>query len=158
MTRALITALFLSALIAPASAQLIASSDAPIDITGESAEIEDNVVTWTGEVRAVQGEAILTANTLIAEFGDEGEFKTILVIGAVRYSNGAEAITGEKGVFDSVLRTITITENVLLTQDRQVMAAGKVIYWVDTGRVQFTPQPGGRIRGVFYTKSIGEQF
>ncbi|MFQ5563337.1 MAG: LptA/OstA family protein [Parvularculaceae bacterium] len=157
MIRILSAALTVLAFVAPANAQLTPSSDEPVDITGETAELQDNVATWSGDVRVVQGEAILTTSRLIAELDDEGDFKTIRAEGAVRYSNGDEAITGERAVYDAASRTITITENVIVTQGRQVMAAGKVIYWVDTGRVRFAPAPGGRIRGVFYTKSVGQQ-
>lgn len=157
MIRTLPIALVALAFAQPAAAQLVASSTEPVDITGDTAELQDNVATWTGDVRVVQGEAILTTAKLIAELDDEGDFKTIRAEGAVRYSNGDEAITGEHAVYDAAARTITITENVIVTQGRQVMAAGKVIYWVDTGRVQFAPAPGGRIRGVFYTNSVSQQ-
>ena len=50
----------------PANAQLIAESDEPIDITGDSLELIDDVATWTGNVRAVQGVAILTSDRLVA--------------------------------------------------------------------------------------------
>ena len=69
----------------------------------------------------------------------------------MRYSNGAEAITGRRGVYDDVARTITMTEDVLVTQGRQVMSAGKVVYWIDSGQVRFYPEEGRRIRGIFYT-------
>jgi len=137
----------------PAAAQLAASSDEPIDITGDTAEFNDNIVIWSGNVRIVQGEAILTARRIEAELNDDGDFDRIHAIGAVRYSNGKEAIAGERAVYDSVARTITMTENVILTQGRQVMSAGSVVYWIDTGKVKFTPGAGQRIRGIFYTGS-----
>lgn len=135
----------------PAFAQLAPEGDGPIDITGQTAEFQDNFAVWSGEVRVIQGEAILTTDRLEAALNDEGDFETITAIGSVRYSNGKEAITGERGVYDSVERTITVTDDVLVTQGKQVMAAGKVIYWIDTGKVRFFPEEGTRIRGVFYT-------
>lgn len=141
----------------PAAAQLIAESDAPIDITGDSAEFQDDFAVWTGNVSVVQGEGVLTTKRLEATLSEEGDFETIVAIGDVRYSNGSEAITGERGVYDGTARTITISENVIVTQGQQVMAAGQVVYWVDTGRVQFFPEAGRRIRGIFYTQSNEEQ-
>ena len=141
---------------APVTAQLLAAgaSNEPVDITGDTAEFLDNHATWTGHVRVVQGEAILTTERLEATLTEAGDFETIVAIGAVRYSNGKEAITGERAVFNETTRTITITENVIVTQGKQVMSAGKITYWVDTGKVLFTPEAGKRIRGIFFT---GEQ-
>ncbi len=137
----------------PAAAQLIAAGDSkePVDITGDTAEFQDNNAIWTGNVRVVQGEAILTSERLEAVLTEEGDFETIIAIGSVRYSNGKEAITGEHAVFDNMARTIVMTENVIVTQGKQVMSAGKITYWVDTGKVLFTPEAGKRIRGLFFT-------
>ena len=152
----LITALTTLAFGSTASAQLAPSSDEPVDITGSMAEFEDNLATWTGNVRIVQGESILTADRIEAELNDDGDFDRIHAFGTVRYSNGKEAITGEKGVYDAVNRTITITKNVILTQGKQVMSAGAVTYWVDSGKVRFEPESGERIRGVFYTERVDD--
>lgn len=140
-----------------AHAQLVAESDEPIDITGDAAEFQDNLAVWTGNVRVLQGEGILTTDRLEADINDEGDFDNIRAIGSVRYSNGKEAITGERALFDNTARTITVTENVIVTQGKQVMAAGAVTYWVDTGKVKFLPAPGKRIRGIFYTGSDDKQ-
>jgi lipopolysaccharide export system protein LptA len=149
----------LTALFGAASAQLIAAGDSkePIDITGDTAEFQDNNAVWTGNVRVVQGETILTSERLEAVITDEGDFETITAIGSVRYSNGKEAITGERAVFNDATRTIVITENVIVTQGKQVMSAGKITYWVDTGKVFFTPEAGKRIRGLFFTGKSDEQ-
>lgn len=141
-----------AAVVAPANAQLSADSDAPIDITGDVAEFQDNRAVWTGNVRVVQDASILTANRLDAEISEEGDLREIVATGNVRYSNGTEAITGERGVYNEAERTITISENVIVTQGKQVMSAGAVTYWIDTGKVKFAPAPGQRIRGIFYTE------
>ena len=143
----------------PAAAQLIAAGDSnePIDITGNTAEFQDNAAVWTGNVRVVQGEAILTTERLEATLSDEGDFETITAIGAVRYSNGKEAITGERAVFNDAARTIVITDNVIVTQGKQIMSAGKITYWVDTGKILFTPEAGKRIRGLFFTGESDKQ-
>ncbi len=140
-----------------AAAQLAPQvSDAPIDITGDRLEVVDDVATWVGNVRAVQGEAILTAEKLVADLDDEGAFKRIRAEGTVRYSNGKEAIAGKVGVYDADERTITISEDVVVTQGEQVMTGGELIYWVDSGRLLFTAPSGRRIRGIFYAKRSGE--
>ncbi|HBK92422.1 MAG TPA: hypothetical protein DDZ68_12195 [Parvularcula sp.] len=137
----------------PASAQLAPTeSDAPIDITGDRLEVENDVATFIGNVRAVQGPAILTAERLVADLDDKGSFTKIRAQGTVRYSNGKEAITGARALFDDTARTITISENVVVTQGEQVMTGGELVYWIDTGKIVFTAQAGKRIRGIFHAK------
>ncbi len=133
-----------------AQAQFAANSDAPIDITGDAAEFQDNVSVWTGNVRVVQEESILAADRLEANVSDDGDFSSITATGSVRYSNGKEAITGKRLFFDNEARTITVSENVIVTQGKQVMSAGAVTFWIDTGMVKFAPAAGRRIRGIFY--------
>ncbi len=136
-----------------AGAQLApVDSDAPIDITGDRLEVENDVATFLGNVRAVQGPAILTADRLVADLDDKGSFTKIHATGTVRYSNGKEAITGARALFDDKARTITISENVVVTQGDQVMTGGELVYWIDTGRILFTAPAGKRIRGIFYAK------
>jgi len=144
---ALATALFSGS----AGAQLASiDSDAPIDITGDRLEVENDVATFLGNVRAVQGPAILTADRLVADLDDKGSFTKLRAVGTVRYSNGKEAITGARALFDDKARTITISDNVVVTQGEQVMTGGELVYWVDTGRILFTASAGKRIRGIFY--------
>ena len=136
-----------------AEAQLASiDTDEPIDITGDRLEVENDVATFIGNVRAVQGPAILTAERLVADLDDKGSFTKIHAVGTVRYSNGKEAITGARAVFDDVNRTITVSENVVVTQGEQVMTGGELIYWVDSGKILFTAPSGKRIRGIFYAK------
>lgn len=151
MKRMLIFAAALALPVATAHAQLASNSDAPVDVSGDTAEFSDNVAIWTGNVRVVQEESILVADRLEADISEDGDFSTITATGSVRYSNGKEAITGKRAVFDNTARTITMSENVIVTQGKQVMSAGSVVFWIDTGKVKFLPEPGQRIRGVFYT-------
>lgn len=133
-----------------ANAQFAPESNEPIDVTGDSAVFQDNVVVWTGNVRVVQEQSILAADRVEADVSDDGDFSSITATGSVRYSNGSEAITGKRLIFDNEARTITVTENVILTQGKQVMSAGAVTFWIDTGMVKFSPAEGRRIRGIFY--------
>lgn len=139
------------------SAQLIANSDEPVDITGDSLELVDDIATWQGNVRALQGEAILTADKLVATLDDDGGFRTITALGGVRYSNGKEVVAGERAVYDAVERSITISENVVVTQGETVMTGGVLVYWLDTGRITFNAPEGQRIRGIFHSKSGAPQ-
>ncbi|MEE2691110.1 MAG: LptA/OstA family protein [Pseudomonadota bacterium] len=147
----------MAAIPATGRAQLVPESDEPIDITGESLEIIDDVATWTGKVRAVQGDAILTAERLIATIGDDGGFSSIRAVGNIRYFNGKEAITGDSALYDAGARAITVSDNVVVTQGKTVMTGGALVYWIDTGRISFTAPGGQRIRGIFHAKAAPSQ-
>ncbi|MGF1543260.1 MAG: LptA/OstA family protein [Parvularculaceae bacterium] len=144
---------------APAAAQLAPSSDAPLDITSERFEGEDNlaVSTFIGDVQVVQEAAILTSDRLILVRDEAGDVTTITAIGDVRYSNGEEAISGDKAVYEEIPRTIVVTGEVVVTQGEQVMAGERLVYWVDTGRVRIEAPEGRRVRGVFRTKSLNAE-
>lgn len=132
-------------------------SNAPIDITGDRLEVVDDVATWVGNVRAVQGDAILTAEKLVADLDEDGAFRKIRAVGTVRYSNGKEAISGKVGVYDADKRTITISDDVIVTQGEQVMTGGELVYWIDNGRLLFTAPSGRRIRGIFYARQADQR-
>lgn len=148
-----VLALVLTTMPGLALAQLSPDSNAPIDITGDALEVIGEIATWTGRVRVVQGEAILISDRLIADIAEGGDITSITATGSVRYSNGKEAITGDRGYYDAAQRTIRITDNVVVTQGEQVMTGGDLTYWIDTGQIRFTSAEGGRIRGIFHTKS-----
>lgn len=136
-----------------AFAQLDVDSEQPIDITGDQAETVDDVVTWTGNVRAIQGESVLSSERLVATLGDEQQLRTIEASGAVRYSNGKEAIASSAALYDAVSRSITFTGDVIVTQGETVITGGALVYWLDSKKVKLTAPQGGRIRGIFHTKS-----
>jgi len=129
----------------------------PIDVGGEMLEVIDNIATLTGEVRVVQCESVLSTVKLIGTQDSSGEYESLRASGQVRYSNGDEAIRAERALYDLVGRTITFTENVVVTQGEQVMTGGALIYWIDTGKIRFTAPTGKRVRGIFHTKSLNTQ-
>lgn len=131
----------------------IGTSDAPTYISSERWELTEKRSQWDGNVRIAQGKAILTANTLVGSLDDAGEVVEAIATGAVRYSNGEQAIAGKRGVYSRASRTITITDEVIVTQGKNVFTAGKATYWIDTGKVVFAPAAGKRVRGIFYTDS-----
>lgn len=128
----------------------------PIDLSAgrcEASEMEDRV-TCSGSVRVVQGEAILTAETMTL-FGvnDAEGLRRIEAEGEVRYANGPNAISGHSGIYDAVATELVVTGDVIVIQDGQVMTGGELIYNTETGDVLFTPGREGRVRGLFYTRS-----
>lgn len=142
------------ALLSPqAGAQLSLDSDQPIDIQGDLSESFEDVMTLTGNVTVIQGESMLRSDKLVAKITDERNFETIEVTGNVRYWNGKEAIASDTAFYDAGPRTITFTNNVVITQDETVISGGSLVYWLDSGKVRMTSPEGGRVRGIFNTKA-----
>lgn len=134
-------------LVAPASAQRIGAGNDPIYVSSDAFEGTESQGVWTGNVRIVQGKAILVADRVVGDLDGNGGIDVITATGSVRYSDGEQAIGGTTGVYQEKARTLTISGNVIVTQGKNVFTANKVIYWLDTGRVEFTPLEGDRIRG-----------
>lgn len=136
-----------------AAAQIEMNSDQPIDVQGDAGETIDNVMTLTGNVSVVQGESMLRSDKLVAKLTDDSTFETIEVTGSVRYWNGKEAIASDSAFYDAGARTITFSRNVIITQGETVITGGKLVYWLDNGRIKLDAAEGGRVRGIFHTKA-----
>lgn len=141
------------AALSSASAQNIGEGDLPIYISSDVFEGTEKIITWTGNVRIVQGKAILVADKVVGLLDDNGDITQITATQNVKYSDGEQAISGDKGVYKEKERTLTMTENVIVTQGRNVFTAGSAVYWLDSGKVRFNPVPGERVRGIFYRDS-----
>ena len=141
-----------------ASPVLAAQQSAPdneiIDIASDYCEIlqAERKSICTGNVRVVRGDAVLSAPKMTV-FQGEGEsgVDRIIAEGGVRYARPGEAISGDMAVYDDAEGTIVVTGDVLITQGRQVARGAKLIYDIDTQRTQLFGEPGGRVRGLFFT-------
>ena len=140
--------------VASASAQLNAGSDAPIDITGDQFEAfrDRDYVVWTGDVQVVQGEAILTAPKLTIYGVESGNLQRINAEGGIRYTNGAEAISSRDAVYSAQDETVIFTGDVVVVQGEQVLTGGRLVYYTQTGQLNFTSAGGDRVRGIFVTE------
>ena len=158
--RGMLTAVIaLAGFASSASAQFTTSSDSPIDITGEQFEAVDgrDYVVWTGDVQVVQDQSILTAPRLVIFGVEAGELTRIEAEGGIRFTNGAEAISGDKGIYDAAAETITVTGNVVVVQGEQILSGARLIYNTRTGSIRFSSASGQRVRGIFFTKDASTQ-
>lgn len=144
---AFLPALFPVFLCIPATGKLF-PGDGPVSISGEHAEFLEGRTLWSGGVRVEQGQSILTARTLEAVFDGDGAFTAITATGAVVYRTGDRSITGEYAFYNAAEQTVTVTGNVTVAHDRQLVSAGRVVYRTDTGQVRFFPDDRERIRGI----------
>ncbi len=140
-------------------AQLSASSDEPVEISGDQFEAfqDKNYVIWTGDVQVVQGAAILTAPRLTIYGVDDGSMDRIDAVGGIRYTSGEEAISSDTAVYKAADETVTFTGNVVVVQGEQVLSGGQLVYYTQTGQIVFTAQQNGRVRGIFISDPDDEK-
>jgi lipopolysaccharide export system protein LptA len=169
------------ALVAPAAAWAqpagFAGHDeaAPIEITADELEVRQRagVATFRGDVDAVQGDLTLSARSLDVFYGDEGEpasggdsgaggaaamgeIRRVEAHGDVVVSSPREIARGDEGIYDLTTRRITLTGDVVLTRDDNVLRGNRLEIDLASGvsrlraagadgrvRARFAPAEGG---------------
>jgi len=144
---------------------------APIEITADELEVRqsEGIATFRGDVDAVQGDLTLSAQTLDVFYGDGdgdagadgdgatagggqamGEIRRVEAHGDVVVSSPREIARGAEGVYDLTTRRITLTGDVVLTRDDNVLRGNRLEIDLASGvsRLQ-AAGPDGRVRARF---------
>jgi lipopolysaccharide export system protein LptA len=165
--------LVVAALLAgPAAAQLAAGSSAPVDITADELETTNGACTsiWRGHAEALQENARLRADVLTIEFarksgspgeagktGACGDVTRMEAEGSVYYVTTNQKVRGDHAVYEAGSNTLTVTGDVVATQDMNVLRGTRMVFNTDTGQGHMVGAATGRSkanrpRGVFYPK------
>ncbi|HEX6141477.1 MAG TPA: LptA/OstA family protein [Geminicoccaceae bacterium] len=153
-------------------------ADRPIEITADSLEVvqADRIATFAGNVDAVQGDLVLSADELKVHYrgggeeeepaapGATGTIRRIEAFGNVVMSSPRETARGEVGVYDVGARLVTLDGSVVLTRDENVIRGDRLELDLATGvsRVIATTTaaqgaaPEQRVRAVF-TPGAGDR-
>jgi lipopolysaccharide export system protein LptA len=141
----------------------------PIEITADSLEVlqEQKTATFTGNVDAVQGDMVLSADQLRVHYGGDGgaapapggaaSIRRIEADGNVFLSSPRETAQGEAGVYDVQSSQVTIEGSVVLTQGDNVIRGERLEIDLVSGRsrmVAAVPNSAGgsvpqRVRALF---------
>lgn len=148
----------------------------PINITAQSLEVrdKDKIATFTGKVRAVQGDTILeTAKLIVFYEGDatgsgnsgagnapsrpaqsgqmpaSSQIKRLEAKGGVVLTQKDQTAVGEEGVYDMKTDTVTLTGNVTATQGKNVISGHKMVVDMKTGLTRVDPLPGQTVSTSF---------
>lgn len=162
-------------LVADAQAQSLQQHDTslPIEITADSLEVvqDRKVATFTGNVDAVQGDLVLSADQLRVHYGDDanaapgppgmGSIRRIEAEGNVFLSSPRETAQGDAGVYDVASNRLTMEGAVVLTQDENVIRGQRLEIDLVSGRSQLfaaVPSTAGgtapqRVRALFTPES-----
>ena len=146
-------------------------SSLPIEITADSLEVlqEQQLATFYGNVDAVQGDLVLSADELRVHYDSAAEpagaavagggrtIQRIEAEGNVFVTSPRETAAGEVGVYDVAANLITLEGRVVLTQDDNVIKGERLEVDLTSGRSQVfaaVPSnqgggPGERVRAIF---------
>ena len=152
----------------------------PIEISADSLEVaqEDRIATFAGNVDAVQGDLVLSADTLKVHYegkgktaglaaGTGGTINQIEASGEVTLSSPEETAEGDVGVYDVPARLITLTGNVVLTRGENVIRGTQLKMDLATGKSRMvgttatvdateTDKASGRVKALFTPKQKSE--
>ncbi len=130
-------------------------SSAPVNIAADNflGDLGTKVGTYSGNVVVVQGDMTMRSDRVrIEEVGDKpskiyGHGNVVIVA-----PNGTA--TGDDGVYDLDVHTITLTGKVVLTKEKNVMRGTKLVMDMTTNLAHLTAQgmEGGRVKAVFTPK------
>jgi lipopolysaccharide export system protein LptA len=123
------------------------NSDLPIEITADSLEVLQNqkIATFTGNVDAVQGDMVLSADRLRVYYGGDdqnaapgpagtGSIRRIEADGNVLMSSPRETAQGDAGVYDVPSSQVTLDGAVVLTRGDNVIRGQRLEVDLASGR------------------------
>ena len=129
--------------------------NAPIEVSAQNvvADATAKTVTYTGDVVIRQGEVRMRANTVRISALD-GKADKVVAQGGVVVDAPSGTATGDNGVYDVSPRIVTLTGNVVLVKEKDVMRGTKLTVNLITGVAQLggAQGQGGRVQGLFTPK------
>lgn len=158
----------------------LSGSGGPIDISADELEVvdADRRAVWRGNVEAKQGESRMRTPVLNVFFGAKagdapaaapgssggvagqnwGAIERMEADGPVYYVTPTQQARGDHGTYMAASDTITLTGNVVVSQDKNVLQGEKLVIETKTGRSTMVStaqgrNASGRVRGVFYPNS-----
>lgn len=148
----------------------------PIEISADSLEVaqEEQLATFEGNVDAVQGDLVLSAQTLKVRYegknsnvglaaGAGGTINQIEARGGVIISSPEETAEGDVGVYDVPAQLITLKGDVILTRGENVLRGEQLELDLATGKSRMVgttssetaegaAAPSGRVKALFTPK------
>jgi lipopolysaccharide export system protein LptA len=148
-------------------------SSLPIEITADQLEVAQNqkLATFTGNVDAVQGELVLSADRLRVYYYGQGQeapagasssIRRIEADGNVFVSSPSETAQGTAGVYDVESNQLSLDGSVVLTQDDNVIRGERLEIDLVSGQSRVLAavpssaggEPPQRVRAIFTPQSF----
>jgi lipopolysaccharide transport protein LptA len=150
---------------------LINPADAkkPIYVEARSLEVDDKkqLATFRENVSATQGDFNIKSQALEVAYAQPGpgpktanaggapagDVRNIVARGKVLVTSKEQNASSDKAVFDVKAQTVTLTENVVVTQGKNIIKGDRLVIDVTTGKSTFQMNDSGRTSAVFEAKS-----
>ena len=127
-------------------------SSAPISVSADTftGDFQTKVGVYSGNVVVSQGTFKLHADRVQVAVA-KGKPNRIDAVGHVLFDAPSGTASGDKGVYDLGPRTITLTGNVVLAKDKNVMRGTSLVVDLDSGKATLGAKgmAGGRVQGLF---------
>ena len=127
-------------------------SGAPISVTADAftGDFQTKVGTYSGNVIVSQGNFKLHADRVDIAV-TKGKPDRIIAVGHVLFDAPSGTASGAKGVYALDARTITLTGDVVLAKDKNVMRGTQLTVDLDSGKATLGAKgmAGGRVQGLF---------
>jgi len=146
---------------------------APINIEADELEIKqkENIAIFSGKVKVVQGKLTLKAARLVVKYtnpdkkkdggntgkkkkGEKREISKLNATGGVIVTSDTQTATSDWATMDVRKNTIIMGDNVVISQDGNVIRGNKVLVDLNSGysRIISSSKTGGRVRAIFTPK------
>ena len=139
---------------------LSTNRDKPVNIQAVSLEVrdKDNIATFTGNVRVIQGETNMRCKTLVVHYdgssatgamtaqpgsGGVGQIRRMEAQGGVVLTQKDQIATGDRGEFDVRTNTVTLIGNVVVTKGRDVLKGPRLVVNLTTGVLRMESHGSG---------------
>ena len=155
----------------------------PIHIDAAKLEVrdKDKIATFsgdakTGDVKVVQGDTVMRSKVLVVYYDQDGgsagtktaqaatpgpggsqQIRRLEAKGNVIVTQKDQTVTGDNGVFDVKVNTVTMTGGVVLTQGENVLRGESLVVDLTTGVSRIEPGKSGRVQSVFIPKNNNQQ-
>jgi lipopolysaccharide export system protein LptA len=131
-------------------------NNAPINVSSDNfvGDFQTKVGTYVGNVVVTQADYKLRADTVKVAVVS-GQPNKFFADGRVVFDSPSGTATGDHGVYDlTPPRTMTLTGNVILTKQKDVMRGTILVVNLATGQARLTARgmPGNRVQSLFVPK------
>ena len=124
-------------------------SDQPIGYGADTGELTNTAVSLRGRAEITQGGNRLRADSINATTVNNS-LSRVEAAGNVYFVTPEQSIRGDRAVYTLANGEVVLTGDVILTQGRNVLTGGRLVYNVRTKTARMDSSGGGRIQGVFY--------
>jgi len=134
------------------------TSDQPLHVTSQQLEADNKnqVITFTGDVVAIQGDMKIQAEMakVYYEKKEEGnEVREIVATGNVKIIQKDRLATGQKAVFSNADQRIVLTGEPKIWQGKDMVSGEKIIVLLEEEKSFVESGPERRVEVILYPKS-----